>query len=710
MSSSASTRVVAQSATKPLSGFLESAADDVRHEFPHEVSLTENLWIPMSDGTRLAARLWLPADAENRSVPAVLEYLPYRKNDLVSVRDSEHHGYFAGYGYASIRVDIRGSGDSDGHMTDEYSEQELADGIEVIDWLAAQPWSNGCVGMIGNSYGGFNALQLAALAPEPLKAIISSCASHDRYRDDVHYDGGCLQADHMLSWASWLLAFNARPPDPDVSGPDWRAKWLDRLEQLEPPIHIWLSHQRWDSYWRESSPCDPADYDRFKCAVYMVGGWFDRYTNAILTFLEHYEGPRKGLIGPWVHHYPHRAQPAPRIGFLQEAVRWWDYWLKGIDTGIMDEPMLHAWVLDAYKGAPGHEHLPGCFTVAFEWPSDRSDRKSCAVQIDGSGTMCLRDFTPTVGGAQAEAQIIGSARTGVDAGSAMPVLIPEAQLAGDQRGEDGRSLTFTSEPLVETLSLLGFPRLSLTVSADRPLALVCARLCDVWPTGESTLITRGLLNLTHRDGSETPAPLQPGERYTVTMTLDACGYRVPAGHRLRLSLSPTYWPWAWPSPEVVTLTLHADDGPAGELALPTWHGNAEGATEFGLSEIAQPLETETLEPYVVVQKVERDDVQRLTTITRQSSGRRRILLNRWEHGETFRDTFELRDGDPLSAANESVLHLRDGRGPWQTTVDLISRLTCDRDEFHVATELTCVENDEIVFTRQWKEDIPRDLV
>ena len=144
-------------------------------DFPRQVKEIENLWIPLSDGTKLAARMWIPVDAETDPVPALLEYLPYRKRDGTHVRDALTHPYFAGHGYAAIRVDMRGNGDSEGLMFDEYAQQEQDDALEVIAWLAEQPWCNGKVGMFGISWGGFNALQVAARKPPALKAIISKC-------------------------------------------------------------------------------------------------------------------------------------------------------------------------------------------------------------------------------------------------------------------------------------------------------------------------------------------------------------------------------------------------------------------------------------------------------------------------------------------------------------------------------------------------------
>ncbi len=306
----------------------------IKEDFPRSVREIENAWVPMSDGCRLSARIWLPEDAEQNPVPAILEYIPYRKDDRTAHEDSTRHPYFAGHGYAAIRVDLRGSGDSDGIMFDEYLPQEQDDALEVLTWIAAQPWCSGDVGMIGISWGGFNGLQIAARRPPELKAVISLCSTDDRYADDVHYMGGCVLASDMLSWASTMLAYNARPPDPRFVGERWREMWLERLERTPPFVEAWLSHQRRDDFWKHGSVCE--DFAAIACPIFAVGGWADGYSNAILRLLAGLSIPRKGLIGPWAHNFPEQGIPGPSIGFLQECLRWWDHWLKGIDTGITD--------------------------------------------------------------------------------------------------------------------------------------------------------------------------------------------------------------------------------------------------------------------------------------------------------------------------------------------------------------------------------------
>ncbi|HZB55795.1 MAG TPA: CocE/NonD family hydrolase, partial [Reyranella sp.] len=335
--------------------------------FPRAVREIEHTTIPLKDGTRLAARIWLPEDAEADPVPALLEYLPYRKRDGTRERDALTHPYLAGHGYAAVRVDIRGSGDSEGVLADEYSQPELDDALEVIDWLASQPWCSGAVGMFGISWGGFNALQVAALQPPALKAIVTLCSTDDRYADDVHYMGGAKLASADLGWGGFFFADMCHPPDPLLVGERWREMWLERLQNVPLFLERWLRHQRRDAYWRHGSVCE--DYSAIRCPVFAVGGWTDGYTNSVPRLLEHLDVPRKGLIGPWAHAYPHFAKPGPQIGFLQECLRWWDHWLKGKDTGIMDEPMYRVWMEDPVQPAAYVAERPGRWVAEPSWPT-----------------------------------------------------------------------------------------------------------------------------------------------------------------------------------------------------------------------------------------------------------------------------------------------------------------------------------------------------
>ncbi len=329
----------------------------IRTAFPRPVREIENLWIPMPDGARLAARMWLPEDAESDPVPALFEFIPYRKSDGTTLRDSLRQPYFAGHGYAVLRVDLRGSGDSDGVLYDEYTVQELDDAVAAIAWIARQPWCDGHVGMMGISWGGFNSLQVAARRPPALKAVLVIGFTDDRYADDVHYMGGCVITSQMLSWASVMFAYNVLPPDPRWVGERWREMWAERLEKTPPFVEKWLEHQTRDDYWKHGSVGE--DYEAIQAPVYAVGGWADSYNNSVPRLLAGLSVPRKGLIGPWAHTFPEMGGPEPTIGFLQDSLRWWDHWLKGIDTGMMDEPMLRCWIQESAPPATFYAERPG---------------------------------------------------------------------------------------------------------------------------------------------------------------------------------------------------------------------------------------------------------------------------------------------------------------------------------------------------------------
>ncbi|MBM3524369.1 MAG: CocE/NonD family hydrolase, partial [Alphaproteobacteria bacterium] len=518
------------------------------------VRCIETVFVPLADGTRLAATVWLPEDAEHDPVPAILEYLPYRRRDGTAERDALHHPYIAGHGYACVRVDMRGSGDSDGVLRDEYLPQEQDDGVEVIAWLACQPWCSGAVGMIGISWGGINGLQIAARRPPTLKAVISLCSTDDRYADDVHAFGGAL-LNEKVTWGSRMFSYNAAPPDPAVVGSRWREMWRQRLEESGFWIPTWVSHQRRDEYLRQGSVCE--DWGAIRCPVYAVSGWADGYTNSVFRLLANLRVPRKGLVGPWAHRYPNLATPGPRIGFLQECLRWWDHWLKGRDTGIMAEPMLRVWLEDSVRPRPRYDHKPGRWVAEPCWPPSDPRTETRRLLIDRLGA------SGETGPAQ-DLALCSPLTTGRAAAKFCPYgLVPDLPL--DQRLEMGGQLVFDTAPLTEPIEVLGMPVLDLVVAADAPQALLAATLCEVFPDGAATRVSYGILNLTHRDGHESPAPLQPGHRYRVRLKLNDIGHRFGAGHRIRIALSTSYWPLVWPSPTHAGVKIRTAES---TLALP----------------------------------------------------------------------------------------------------------------------------------------------
>jgi putative CocE/NonD family hydrolase len=660
----------------------------IRTEFPRRVREIEHTWIPLSDGCRLAARIWLPDDAEEDPVPAVLEFLPYRKNDGTVARDAKRQPYLAGFGYAAVRVDMRGTGESDGILEDEYTEQEQEDALELIAWLAEQPWCTGAVGMWGISWGGFNALQVAAHRPPALKAIMTLCSTDDRYADDVHYRGGCVLALDMLHWASSMMTWNARPPDPRLAGENWRETWLDRLEAANAWIEPWLSHQRRDEYWKQGSVCE--DYSAMECPVYAVGGFADGYTNAVPRLLERLSVARKGLIGPWAHAFPDDASPGPSIGFLQECVRWFDHWLKGTENGVMDEPMLRVWMQESVEPQPSYEERPGRWVAEPSWPSPHVENQRWDLPPEGERSLRAVQSTGTEAGAwTAEGQ--------------------SADLATDQRPDDAFSITYDFEPLAEPLEILGRSSVTLALAVDRPHALVCVRLCEVFPDGTSALVTRGLLNLAHRASHEEPSTLEPGARYEVRVPLDVAAHSFPAGHRLRVAVSPAYWPWAWPSPEEVTLTVFG-----GRLELPVRAPRAEDEelAAFQDPEHSPPLEIEETEAGPQGRMIRRELATGLVEqiFDWDLGGASRLVAIDLDTSDSSHTVYSIVEGDPLSAAVRFRATSGMGRGDWSTRSQVTSSMTSDAANFHVETELTVTENENEVFMRTWRFAIPRDHV
>jgi putative CocE/NonD family hydrolase len=665
-------------------------------EFPHRVSEIENAWIELADGCRLAARIWLRGGADASPVPAILEYLPYRKRDRTAERDGLMHHYFAGHGFASVRVDMRGSGDSDGLMYDEYLQQEQDDALEVIAWLARQPWCSGAVGMIGISWGGFNSLQIAARRPPALKAIITVASTDDRYNDDVHYMGGCLLTDN-LRWGSTLFAYLVRPPDPALVGTRWRSMWLQRLSALRLVQAEWLRHQRRDAFWRHGSVCE--NYADIQCAVYAVGGWIDGYTNSIPRLLQHLSAPKKGLIGPWAHYYPMIGIPGPQIGFLQEALRWWNKWLNGIENGIMDEPMLRAWMQDSYRPAPLHHEIAGRWIAEAAWPPPGCSPHRFWLTEGG--------LAPAAG-AERGVRVATVETVGLLSGIWCPHdAYPDE--SSDQREEDAKSVVFDTAPLSERMEILGAPVIELEIAADKPNAKLAARLCDVHEDGASTRVTYGVLNLTHRDSHAEPAPLEPGRRYRVRLQLNDTAYAFPQGHRIRLALSTTYWPVTWPSPEPVSLTVFAG-GATLTFPVRAPHAGDAKLAPFPPPEVGPAMARTVVRASTGARSISRDIMTgEFVSIVDDDYGRTRIEATGIEQENTRYAEYHIIESDPLSATMETRWTIGIGRGDWQTRTVTRVVMTSTKDSFRIRAELDAYEGEDRIISRNWDETVPRDL-
>ena len=603
-----------------------------------------NTWITLADGTRLAARIWLPEDAEADPVPAILEYIPYRKDDGTATRDAVMHPWFAGHGYAAVRVDQRGSGDSDGLMLDEYLPQEQDDALEVLAWLAAQPWCTGRVGIIGKSWGGFNGLQIAARRPPELGGVISVCSTDDRYATDVHYMGGCLLGADMLPWASTMLAFNARPPDPAFVGERWRELWLERLEGTPPYAQTWIAHQRRDAFWRHGSVCE--DFDAIQVPVYMVGGWQDAYTDAVFRFLGGYGGQARGLVGPWGHLYPQSGAPGPAIGFLQECLRFWDHCLKAEQNGALDGPGLRVYMQEWVDPTAGrHAERPGRWVAEPVWPPRDGSPRVLHLRADG----VLGEHA----GDEAERAIAGSQLTG----HALRAVVRLGRAGRRPRRPAGRGRALALLHVGAAGRAGGDPRLPRGAAHAR--LRPAARSLRGAPLRHRAF---GLVAARHPRPAQPHTPRLPRGPRAARAGTPLRGRRAPRrdrarlrrpGHRIRVAVSPTYWPFAWPSPEPVTLTLVA--GAASRVQLPVRAARPEDATlpPFEEPEISPPLTTERIGGGLGQGRQLTHDLatgQALLTVRTEHNGAYRLVEADLEIDETAVDTYGIVEGDPLSAS------------------------------------------------------------
>jgi putative CocE/NonD family hydrolase len=654
-----------------------------------DIDVIEDIGIHMPDGCRLSARVWRPTDANNAPVPVILEYLPYRKRDGTIARDSLTHPYFAQRGYACVRVDMRGNGDSQGIMEDEYTEQELSDGEAVIAWLAAQPWCNGSVGMMGISWGGFNGLQLAERAPDALKAVITLCSTVDRYADDIHYKGGCLLNENM-GWGSTMWAYSSRPPDPMLVGDDWRDMWLQRL-QAEPYLPItWLNHQTRDAYWRHGSVCE--NYGGIRAAVLAVGGWGDAYKNAVPQLVEHLSAPVKGIVGPWVHKYPHFAAPEPRIGFLQEALRWWDRWLKGIETGVETDPAYSVYLMDGVRPQTWYEHRPGRWVNEPDWPNGPIEQ---SLHFDENHR--LSDAAAVLSDIVASPQDCG-----MDGGEYCAIWLGPEQ-PGDQRADDAKSLCYTSGPMDADVDIIGAPQVTITVQSNQPHAQIAVRLNHIHADGAATRITYGVMNLTHLAGHDQVRDLEPGKTYQIEVALDHIAYRLPKGDRLRVSVSTSYWPLLWPMPQAGTLTVTQ-----GTLHLPISQHGTQAERVFPDPDAAPAWQTQTLRP---ANNERRRETDLKTGITRLEIIDDFGCVQDADHGMIIeaiaREWWDIHPDDPLSARGKTHWTERRARDDWDTRTETYATMWSDHTHFHISARLEAYENDRLIFEKDISESVAR---
>ncbi len=655
----------------------------------------------------------MPKDAGINPVPVILEHLPYRKRDGTIYRDELTHPYFAGHGYACIRTDMRGNGESEGLMEDEYTIQELSDACAVLKWAAAQPWCTGNTGMMGISWGGFNCLQVAAMQPPSLKCVISICSTVDRYADDIHYKGGCLLNENF-GWSANMLSYSSRPPDPALAGDKWKPMWLKRLDNLPLLLSTWLRHPNRDDYWKHGSVCE--DYSAITAAVLSIGGWHDGYRNTPNHLISNIKSTVKGIVGPWIHKYPHYAAPEPRIGFLAEALKWYDEHLKpaeirsetirnapGDDTesvrGTPDDDTsdnrgMTLWLMDSIDPKPWLPVRQGRWIYEPEWPSPNIKLRT--FHLTNSGLSETADAL--------HASISSPQDAGLTAGEYFPFTFgPE--LPDEQTADDERSVIFDGAVLNEALDIVGAPEFALRFASDLPQALLAVRLCDVFADGRSALITYGYLNLTHYENHETPQALEPGKVYHASFALDQIAYRIPAGHRLRVALATSSWPTLWPSPRQGTVTLHN-----ASINIPLRPLAMGDEASFDAPEAATPWRSESVRPATSTRDSERLADGTLVLTIFNDFGADKDMAHGLISGSWTKEIWTIHPDNPLSAKAEIWWQQTLERGDWSIRTETHSSMVSDDDWFYLTGKVEAVEGTDLIFERIYEDKVKRGML
>jgi putative CocE/NonD family hydrolase len=654
--------------------------------------------IPMPYGVTLAADLYWPSGADpadaSRRYPVLLEYLPYRKDES---RDGSYslYSYFLDHGYVVAHVDIRGTGNSEGvTIPYEYSDIEHDDGEEVIAWLAEQPWSTGKVGMFGISWGGFNSIQMALRNPPALKAYVAVMATDYLYAEDVHYIDGIMHTD------SWMMShdlYNSMPGAPDFVLDE---KWIENRFDRKPSVYAYMHQQRDGAFWDRASA--RGQYEKMRVPGYHIGGWFDGYRNSLPRMLEHAKAPVKAMIGPWDHYYPHDAWPTPRVEWRREAVRWFDHWLKGEDTGILEEPAFAVYVRDWYAPDPAIEAVPGRWRWEDGWPIERTDHQAWYATAEHG----LRIET----GEEATHRLTYKPSSGLEGGGQ---TMWWGSVTPDQQPMDDDSLVYDSAPLDAPLEILGRPVTKLRVSANATRANWVVRISDVAPDGQVTQVAGAAFNGTHRHSAREPEDLVPGEEFPIEVELHLTSWVFPKGHRIRLAISNSQWPMLWPTPYPAETTLAIGGDNGAQVVLPVIPPGGERAPEFAQSKPDpvlggyETLDSGNITGYASITEMERDPDTGEAFGTAKNTG-----ATRYPWGiERFEEEIEHRTSD-TNPATTSVTgrylltqELEDRTLEFEQTVEFTSDEKNFRLKFHRWVDV----DGERLREKTWDEVIPRDF-
>jgi uncharacterized protein len=646
----------------------------------------EQAWIPMNDGVRLAATLYKPEGAKpGEKFPALLEYLPYRKDDGTAAEDYPKHTYFARRGYVSVRVDIRGFGASQGAPPErEYSEREQQDGEQVIAWLAHEPWSNGNVGMFGISWGGFTSLQMAMRHAPGLKAIIAVHATGELFHDDVHYIDGMAHVDefelNMDLAQGWVGApaysLDEKTLEPRFNSPPWSL--------------LYLKHQHDGPFWRDRV----RPLSEITVPTFLIGGLQDGYRDNVPDMLMQSKAPMKAIVGPWNHSFPNDADFGPRMEWRDQAVRWFDHWLKGRDTGVENDPRLVIYMQHWHPPDPNLTEVPGEWRREDAWPPSTSQNTTLFFQ----GNHTLSDsvakpqkhelkYVPTIG---------------VEAGFWW------GELLSDPRPVDAFSLVYDSQPMENELAILGRPRALLQASATARQANWFARLSDVAPDGTVTQITGAGLNGAQRESMTNPRDLEPNKIYPLNIEMHLTSWVFPKGHRIRVAISNALWPMVLPTPYPMTTSLDLGGESGSRLVLPVVPVGGTPAPQFSAPEPMErrsDIKSEGF-PWPGEWTVERDEARQKTTVHWKGKDGYQYPWGKQNDFESL--TYEGDDAHPETCSvhgeAESVFTLKDRTLIWRGHL----LVTTDQKNFYYKYTRELLKDGQMLKTKSWQETIPRD--
>jgi putative CocE/NonD family hydrolase len=662
-------------------------------EAKYKVKVLPDVRIRMRDGVELAARITRP-DVEGK-FPAIMSYNPYRRLSTMKMAYSEarfeHNlhasSYFAERGYVMVDYDVRGTGNSGGSSQEMYSDDERRDGYDMVEWIAAQPWCTGNVGMWGMSYGGVDTWQVAVQHPPHLKAVIVRSGTEDVYNDWT-YPGGSPRSLFIFgNYAPQMVADNFAPPDPELTGEKWAEIWEEHLQHNVPWSIGFLKHQVDDKYWALRSVWP--DYDRIKCPVFVIEGWADWYQTAELRAFSRLKVPKRAWIGPWAHYWPENAFPGPRIDGRREYLKWFDHWLKGINNGVMDEPPVTLFIRQYQAPAPMYMEDKGFWRSEREWPPARSNATAMYLASGGRLTRETGERSEEARDSFSYYPAVGVMSGILARGNVAPWAMPL-----DQRLDEAYSLTYTTPPLEADMEVTGDPSAELFVSSSADVTYFEVKLCDVAPDGVSKMVSDGGLNATRRLSRSKPEPLKPGEVYELKINLKSMAYVFPAGHRIRVDVASSDFQNVWPASKQAVNTIYRTGKFPSRVILPILPPQNP---KLPLPDL-QPSPNPQPEPDAVAKPqytVTYDLVNETTTLTTANpAGRTSYTISSKNPGEAV-----------MKATRELVVSKPDS----EIKVEAQCVTSSDTKVFRHLVEVEVLVDGKRHFQKSWSVVAPRDL-